>query len=76
MSNAEPAVRTAQVAYKLGDITYVPHYRNPGIFVGPGYPTHNKRRFTASELMQAGATSVTEFLWTRASHGIVNEINP
>jgi len=76
MSNAEPAVRTAQVAYKLGDITYVPHYRNHNIFVGPGYPIHTTRRFTASELVEAGAVSVPEFLWSRGAHGIVNEINP
>lgn len=75
MSNAEPAVRTAQVAYKLGGITYVPHYRNNSIFVGPGYPIHTSKRFSASELVEAGATSIPEFLWARGAHGIVNETN-
>lgn len=75
MSNSEPAARTAQVAYKLNDVTYVPHYRNSTIFVGPGYPTHNKKRYSASELLAAGAASVPEFLWARGAHGVVTDSN-
>ena len=27
-----------QTVYILGEVTYVPHYRNPHVFVGPGFP--------------------------------------
>lgn len=76
MSITEPAARTAQVAYKLNGLTFVPHYRNNSIYVGPGYPIYNNKRYSAAELTAAGATSTPEFLWSRGAHGIVNEANP
>jgi hypothetical protein len=75
-NTSEAAPVTAQVAYKLHDVTYVPHYRNSGVYVGPGYPKFTRRVYTAAELVLAGAASVHEMLWSRANHGIVNEIHP
>jgi len=73
-SEATPV--TAQVAYKLKDVTYVPHYRNSSLYVGPGYPKFNRTTYSAAELVLAGAASVHEMLWSRANHGIINEVNP
>lgn len=74
-NTGEAAPCVAQVAYKLKNVTYVPHYRNNSLYVGPGYPRVN-RTYTAAELVLAGAASVHELLWSRANHGIVNAANP
>jgi hypothetical protein len=75
-SSKESAPLLAQVAYKLGDITYVPHYRNSSVYIGPGYPRVDKSRYSAEQLMLKGAIAVTEILWTRGNHGIVTDTNP
>jgi hypothetical protein len=75
-NTGEAAPVTAQVAYKLQDVTYVPHYRNSSLYVGPGYPKFNRRVYTAAELVLAGAASVHEMLWARGTYGIVNNITP
>jgi hypothetical protein len=74
-NTSEAAPVTAQVAYKLQDVTYVPHYRNSSFYVGPGYPKFTRRVYTAAELVLAGAALVHAVLWSRANHGIVNDIN-
>lgn len=75
-NTGEAAPVTAQVAYKLRDVTYVPHYRNSSLYVGPGYPKFNRSVYTAAELVLAGAASVHEVLWSRGTYGIVNAIHP
>ena len=75
-NTGEAAPVTAQAAYKLKDVTYVPHYRNCNLFVGPGYPKFNRTTYSAAELVLAGAAAVHEMLWSRSNHGIVNEANP
>jgi hypothetical protein len=75
-NTGEAAPVTAQVAYKLQDVTYVPHYRNSSLYVGPGYPKFNRSVYTAAELVLAGAASVHEVLWARGTYGTVNEIHP
>lgn len=62
--------------YKKDGITYVPHYRNATIFVGPGYPFTNKERYTAAELSAAGATKELGMLWSRGQHGEVSDLKP
>lgn len=62
--------------YKKDGVTYVPHYRNSSIYVGPGYPQHNKNRYTEQELVAVGATKDVAMLWSRSQHGIVTDINP
>ena len=36
--------RFETLTYVLNGITYVPHFRNAHIYVGPGYPRHNLTR--------------------------------
>ena len=75
-NTGEAAPCVAQIAYKLKDVTYVPHYRNCHLYVGPGYPKFNRTTYSAAELVLAGAAAVHEMLWNRANHGIINEVNP
>jgi hypothetical protein len=71
----EAAPVSVQMAYKLGDIVYVPHYRNSSVYVGPGYP-RNAKRYSAEQLVLAGAAVVNQLLWPRGNHGIVTDNNP
>ena len=75
-NSPEAAPQMAQIAYKLNTVTYVPHYRNGSVYVGPGYPKFNRTTYSAAELVLAGAAAVHKMLWIRANHGIVNEVNP
>lgn len=65
-----------QTTYRKDGITFVPHYRNNSVFVGPGYPVHNQKRYTAEELLDAGAVKQSRFLWARGTSGAVNKTNP
>lgn len=51
--------------YKLGAILYLPHYKEADVFVGPGYGRNNFEHYTAFELMRAGATYTTMYLFER-----------
>jgi hypothetical protein len=70
------ADRCDRTAYVLKGITYVPHYRNENVFVGPGYGKHNFTRYSGAELMLMGATPTTEHLWLRGTNGTVDSRNP
>jgi hypothetical protein len=70
------AERFEEIAYELNGITYLPHYRNRAIFVSPGYPKHNKTRFTDVELQLRGAKPKTVMLWARGFTGTVSDSNP
>ena len=59
--------------FDLRGITYLPHYRNWAIFVGPGYPHASNKRYTAEELTAAGATKEISMLWSRGQHGEVTD---
>lgn len=72
----DPAEKFQQVVYHLNGITYVPHYRNMSIFVGPGYPQFTKKRFTGPELDIMGAKTEVAYLWSRGMHGDVSDRNP
>ena len=74
-STPENLPRDSYVTYKLGDITFLPHYRNRNVFVGPGYPRHNTRTFTITELVNFGAVAVEQMLWPRGEHGVINNVN-
>jgi hypothetical protein len=71
----ETAPLVPQLAYKLGGITYVPHYRNSSVYVGPGYHLTHKR-YSAEQLVLAGAAAVTQMLWIRGNYGVVTDGNP
>jgi hypothetical protein len=76
MSQDKKAELIMQAVFVLNGITYVPHYRNREIFVGPGYPKHNQHRYSASDLVQMGAKSSSAALWQRGSFGVVNSTFP
>lgn len=58
------AERVEETVFRLGPITFVPHYVTPH-YVGPGYGRFNTRRYTSGELLAAGAVPDKEFLWKR-----------
>lgn len=62
--------------YTLKGVTYVPHYRNPSVYVGPGYPRFNQTRYAAHELIDAGAKSREMLLWSRSLYGTVTDAKP
>jgi len=54
--------------YVLDGITYLPHYRAPGLFVSPGYgnPPHgHQNTLTGPQLICAGANKIMRSLWVR-----------
>ena len=61
--------------YKVGDILYVPHYNNPGVYVGPskrietGFirADYHARYFYKHELLKMGATEIMEQLWVTSA---------
>lgn len=69
----EPAELISQVVYELNGITYVPHYRNSDIFVGPGYPKKSQMRYSAKELELYGAKARQHMLWSRGKGGEVSD---
>ena len=66
------AERLPQQVFKLNGVTYVPHYRNRHVFVGPGYPRFTQQRYSVTDLVNAGAKEDTEYLWQRSDHGVVS----
>ena len=54
-----------QRAYLLDGVTFLPHYQEPGLYVGPGYGKHNHRKYTAFELTMLGAEPIVLMLWER-----------
>jgi len=70
------AERFEAIAYELNGVTFLPHYRNRTIFVSPGYPLHNKMRFTDVEMQLMGAKPKMERLWVRGDNGAVSDGNP
>jgi len=69
-----PEIRSYK-CYKIGDILFVPHYNNPGIYVGPSTRQETgfiKGKYTAQlfyshELLMMGAREVTEQLWATSA---------
>jgi hypothetical protein len=65
-----------QTVFILNEVTYVPHYRNPSVFVGPGYPIFNKERYSQEQLVAGGAKRSALALWKRSTYGVVTDQNP
>ena len=49
-------------------ITYVPHYDNVSVYVGPGYPRFTEKTYTANQLLEAGAEPVELLLSPRPEY--------
>ena len=58
--------RETTIVYKLGNITYLPHYFESDKYVSPGYnPRFYPITFSAQQLRKMGALPETRLLWTR-----------
>jgi hypothetical protein len=66
MTISHAAPRADYPVFKLHGITYVPHYKNPDAYVGPGYPRHTTNWFTESKLLELGAKATITSLFVRA----------
>ena len=73
---SEAAPRDFQTVLRFGDVVYVPHFRNSSVFVGPGYPRFTKQRYSEEELIRLGASREKVPLWSRGTHGIVDDVKP
>ena len=62
--------------YTKDGVTYVPHYRNSSVYVGPGYPRFTREQYAAHELIDAGAKSGAMLLWPRSHYGEVTDEKP
>lgn len=62
--------------YVKNGVTYVPHYRNASVYVGPGYPRFTRARYAEHELIDAGAKREERMLWTRSLYGTVTDEMP
>ena len=71
----DTAARVDNYGYQVNGVTYLPHYRNESLFVGPGYPRQSNHVYTAEELTKAGANRIALMLWPRGKVGVVNYIN-
>jgi len=58
--------RVEYTVYKHNKITYIPHYRDIKLYVGPGFhKRYNNVTYKAEELLAGGATPHTMSLWER-----------
>lgn len=51
--------------YELDGIVYVPHYKHPNSYVGPGYGKQHNNEYSAYMLERRGAKPRYEVLWKR-----------
>lgn len=66
------ADRMPYATFRIGEVTYVPHYRNRHVFVGPGFPRYTQQFYSAAELVSAGAVQEEKHLWERSEYGVVS----
>jgi hypothetical protein len=60
-----PAPTYLQRVYTKGPLIFVPHYGDARFFVGPGFPEHNRIKYTADELLKAGCKPEERYLLAR-----------
>ena len=58
------------LTFKIDGVTYLPHYKDSKLFVGPGYPVHNDTIYTSTDLLEAGAKASMKNLWVRVEHSL------
>ena len=64
------------VVFIKNGITYLPHYRNSSVFVGPGYGRFNSTQYSENQLLVRGAEKEKRFLLSRGTTGAVSEVTP
>ena len=67
-----PAPTYLQRVYTKGHLMFVPCYTDARYYVGPGFPLHNRARYTADELLKAGCKPQEHYLLARIG---MTEIN-
>jgi hypothetical protein len=67
-----PAVDLYSV-YKLNDVTYLPHYLNESVYVGPAY-NKTGRAYSAEFLIRHGAKREAMNLWKRGTTGRIENV--
>ena len=67
-----PSEHFEVLTFVRNGITFLPHYRNRHVFVGPGYPRFTQQHYSVTDLVNAGAKEDTEYLWQRSDHGVVS----
>jgi hypothetical protein len=60
------ASREIRTVYRLGGIMYVPHYTEE-CYVAPGFTTDRSRRYTAQQLLDAGAKPELKLMFIRTN---------
>jgi hypothetical protein len=63
--NYDLAEKENFIVYTLAGITYLPHYIKKNSYVKPGYGRQHYCEFTAAQLVNAGAITLTEHLFSR-----------
>lgn len=67
----EAAEKSLTKVYKMGQVTYVPHYQDGSVFVRPGYGQYHRDVYTEKELIDAGAKPSSMMLWPRSRFGSI-----
>jgi len=65
--------RLPYTVYVLKGITYVPHYRNESVYVGPAYDW-NQTAYSPEYLQRQGASVGTLYLWKRGISGQIPNV--
>jgi hypothetical protein len=67
----EEAEKTLTKVYKLGQVTYVPHYQDGSVYVRPGYGVFHRDVYTEKQLIEANAKPSSMMLWPRSRFGSI-----
>jgi hypothetical protein len=60
-----PAPVFLQRVYTIGPLIFVPLYGDARYYIGPGFPLHNRIRYTSDELLKAGCRPQEHYLLAR-----------
>jgi hypothetical protein len=65
-----------QWAMRLDGVNYLPHYRLPYTYVGPGYGRLNMHEYTQADLESIGGYPVRMHLWPRGGTNYIPRVEP
>lgn len=71
MINKDESEKQYYLVYVVDGIPYLPHYRDSGKYVAPGWSRHPKT-YESAELFAMGAKTRMEYLWKRVEFGQTN----
>ena len=67
------AERDLYSVYTLNGVTYLPHYHNESVYVGPAYDK-TRRAYSPEVLIRHGAKKVGLYLWRRGTTGRIENV--